>query len=260
MIPRKARPGVERERYVCRGRIERGPDFCDQPSIRRELVDEPFLRTLLDNYIDMAETKRRVERTATRTLDAAREALVDAHAEVLHKQESLARVERDYLDGKLQVEKWDRFEAKLLEEQQAAQAALERAQAHVQEVEASGPVGYAEEALLRLLAMIKRAVAEGIERAPNLDALRNVIAQMFESVELIQHPSFGTSTGRDGSVIPNVNGPDPLVNDGDVTYWLLPKLALSAVDSETFKPTGQAIPVPEWQSYPHGFLCRYCWW
>ena len=36
MLPRKARPGVERSRYVCSGRIENGGEFCDQPSIRRE--------------------------------------------------------------------------------------------------------------------------------------------------------------------------------------------------------------------------------
>jgi hypothetical protein len=42
MLPRKARPGVERERYVCGGRIDRGPAVCSQPSIRRELIDEPF--------------------------------------------------------------------------------------------------------------------------------------------------------------------------------------------------------------------------
>jgi site-specific DNA recombinase len=51
MIPRKARPGVARARYVCAGRIEYGRDHCDQPSIRRELVDEPFLSNSLDNYL-----------------------------------------------------------------------------------------------------------------------------------------------------------------------------------------------------------------
>lgn len=44
MIPRKARPGVERERYVCGGRIA-DPASCSQPSIGRELIDGPFSRT-----------------------------------------------------------------------------------------------------------------------------------------------------------------------------------------------------------------------
>lgn len=51
MIPRKGRPGGGRDRYECRGRVEHRPGFCDQPSVRRELVDGPFLDNLTDHYI-----------------------------------------------------------------------------------------------------------------------------------------------------------------------------------------------------------------
>jgi hypothetical protein len=59
------------------------------------------------HYIDLEATRPRIEHQAATALDAAREALHDAQSEVLRKQESLARVERDYLDGKLPVEKWE---------------------------------------------------------------------------------------------------------------------------------------------------------
>jgi site-specific DNA recombinase len=35
MIPRKRRPGIERDRYICGGRIKHGPGSCSTPSIPR---------------------------------------------------------------------------------------------------------------------------------------------------------------------------------------------------------------------------------
>ena len=43
----------------------------------------------------------------------------------------------------------------------------------------------AEEALLRHLEAVKQAVADGAGRAPDVAALRNLIRQLFESVELV---------------------------------------------------------------------------
>jgi hypothetical protein len=82
MIPRKARPGVERARYVCRGRIEHGRQFCDQPSIRREAVDEPFLAKLLDSYLDLEATRCRIAERTADDLRLAHEAVTEREAEV----------------------------------------------------------------------------------------------------------------------------------------------------------------------------------
>jgi hypothetical protein len=110
------------------------------------------------------------------------------------------------------------------------------------------------------MAALKRAVADGIEKAPNLAAQRNVMGQMFESVELIRSPGFDTGSAARGGVVPSVPGPDPRVTAGEATYWLLPKLRPSAADAPTPTPTGQLTPVPASPQYPNGFLCRYCWW
>src|SRR5204862_1083439 len=77
MTPRRARPGVERERYVCSGRIEHGPGYCSQPSIRRERIDGPLLATLLDGYIDVEATRESIEQRARSALAAARQAASD---------------------------------------------------------------------------------------------------------------------------------------------------------------------------------------
>lgn len=119
------------------------------------------------------------------------------------------------------------------------------------------------------LATLKRAVGEGIGDAPDLHALRNVIAELFEEVQLVddmgwprldrlqQHPSK--------SAILALTGEHPDVKGG---YWLLPVLRGSAIDDLTWEPesrempipTGHATPVPAWQSYPPTFFARYCWW
>src|SRR5205085_8830648 len=78
----------------------------------------------------------------------------------------------------------------LRDERSAAQKAVLHAQDHVETVEQSGPVGDAEQALLDLLAALKQAVRDGLDAAPDLPALRNVIGQLFESVELVAAGSF----------------------------------------------------------------------
>jgi hypothetical protein len=237
--------------YVCSGRIA-DPRSCSQRSIRRELIDEPLLATLLDTYIDLAATRKRIEERTTGALTAAREALEQAQRETAKAEAALARVERDYLDGKLSVEKWERFEAKLAGELEAAQAGEQRSQGHVQQIELAG-AGDAEASLLDLLGRLKRAVGEGVGEAPDLHALRNVIGHMFASVDLVR-------------------------ND-DGSYLLLPSLRVERLGercwdweaagrrqplpvggAETLRPIGQDTPSPPEQSYPPTFLARYCWW
>jgi hypothetical protein len=46
MTPRKARPGVECDRYGRATRVE-DPAACSMPSIRRELIGDPFRAHLL---------------------------------------------------------------------------------------------------------------------------------------------------------------------------------------------------------------------
>lgn len=171
--------------YECFTRMNEGTDRCDQKPVRRELVDDALLSDLLTHFVDLEETKRRIEERMTADLSVAHETLNDAQGEVLRKQESIGRVERDYLDGKLAVEKWERFEAKLTAELDGAQEALLRAQGHVTEVEQADDLRDAEEALLRLLADLRAAATGGLEHAPNLAALRTILLDMFERIDLV---------------------------------------------------------------------------
>jgi site-specific DNA recombinase len=262
MLPRKARPGVERERYVCSGRIEHGSGFCAQPSIRRELIDEPFLAHLLDGYIDLEATRKRIEERLQEASGLAREAVAHAEGEVARIERAVATTERDYDAGDITGKQYAAREARLTEELDGAGAALGQARDRVAAIESAGPVGDAEQALLDYLADLKRATAAGAGAAPDLNALRNVIHRMFESIKLEPWDEGIALAYGDASGPPLMVSRVP-VGEGR-RYWLIPTLRSSAVEAGTLRPIGQEMPVPPSPQYPtipsDNFLCRYCWW
>ena len=260
MIPRKARPGVERDRYVCRGRIERGTGFCAQPSIRRELIDEPFLSHLLDGYIDIEATRRRIEERTSSLLGRARDAVTEREREVARIERALQTTERDYDAGDLTGKQYSGRQARLSDELTGATNALSHAVAHTQRLEQDEPVGDTEQMLLDLLARLKQAASAQADAAPDLPALRNLIGDMFESIQMVRSGEWPPAAGPIEGFTPFEGDvpASPQVEDG--RYWLLTSLRWSAVDTGTFKPIGHEIPVAVWQAYPDGFLCRYCWW
>src|SRR5262249_58191635 len=76
--------------------------------------------------LDVDQTRTCITNQATR--DLAQNASLRDHAgrEAAKAEAALARVERHYLDGKLSVEKWGRFEAKLTDELAGARAQVEQ--------------------------------------------------------------------------------------------------------------------------------------
>jgi site-specific DNA recombinase len=260
MIPRKARRGIERERYVCSGRIA-DPSSCDQPSIRRELIDKPFLATVLDSYIDFEVTRSRIEDRAASVLTAAREALAHAEAEVSQIDRALATTERDYDAGDITGKQYSGRQERLTNEREAALAAVDRAQAHVEQVGQGSVPDDAEQLMLDHLAALKQAVSSGVGAAPNLAVMRNVIGDLFEAVHLVRSGEGVVEVARRmGEGFIPWHDSVPTLADGKQGYWLLLELRASAVDAETLRPMGQAMPVLWFGQYPPGFLCKYCWW
>jgi DNA invertase Pin-like site-specific DNA recombinase len=272
MNPRKARPGVERERYVCAGRIA-DPGSCSQPSIRRERIDEPFLRTLLDGYIDLEATRRRIEQRSASALTLAREARdqADADAAGVEYDRRLARIKRGWQDDVIDDAEFARQVADLEAEHEAASEAAGRRREHVAQIEREGIAGDSEAELLDQLATLKLAVASGVGEAPDLPALRNVIGDMFAEVRLVRSGAWPEDVAE--GMIP-WHDDVPVVTADEDRYWLLLVLRSAVVDADSLepvrsaltvgsdapKPIGQATPVPWSGQYPPGFLARYCWW
>jgi hypothetical protein len=252
MLPRKARKGVERDRYVCSGRIA-DPSSCSQASIRRERIDRPLLTALLDHYIDLDGTRQRIAERAGEALTLAREAVEHAKAESAKIERALTATERAFDAGDIDARQYGKREARLTSECDAAQEALRQAQSRVDSIEQTEVSTDAEAVLLQHLATLKRAVGDGVGAAPNLAAMRNVIRDLFAEVQFARN--------------------------GDGTYVLMPLLRveqltdrrwdfetagrrqpLSLADDGTPKPIGHETPVLWFGQYPPGFFARYCWW
>jgi hypothetical protein len=153
----------------------------------------------------------------------------------------------------------------LTAEREGAQAAFERARTHAQQVGQGALPDDIEQTLFEHLAALKKAVSDGVDAAPGLRPLRNVPGDLFESVQLHRSDASVVQVSArmesDGFVpfddeLEVVSG----VENGEDRYWLLLTLRWASVDADTFKPIGQAMPVPWAGQYPPGFLARYCWW
>jgi site-specific DNA recombinase len=262
MIPRKARPGIERERYVCAGRLA-DPSSCSQQSIRRELIDAPLLAAVLTDYVDIEATRKRIEGRMTSALTSARQAVVEADRELAVNEGRTAKVKRGWQDEVIGDDEYAAQSAELTAEREAAQQALRQAVSRVQEIEQAGTQGDAEQALLDHLAQLKRAAATTTGQAPDLSALRNVLGDLFDRVQLVKGDDLSPLATYDGDGLAPL---DELPRAGD-GYSLVPIVRGSALDAELEPvpremptPIGQATPVPVAQSYPPGFFARYCWW
>jgi DNA invertase Pin-like site-specific DNA recombinase len=204
--------------YQCAGRLAHGLDFCDQPVIDRALVDEAMMDELNKRYLDVAETRRRLEAKFAADTVIAAATLVDADSEAQRAEARIARVQRAFQDGHIEAEDYAQQRAQLLEERDAAQAAADRAREHAAHLATAPAMADAEEAVLRHLANLRQAVIEGVSRAPDLNSLRTILRQLFEEVALLpaDHPWLAHEVIRESSA--NLSG-----------YVLLPVLRDSTV-------------------------------
>jgi hypothetical protein len=219
----------------------------------------------LEHHIDLDATRRRIAQQSDSALAVSRESIAQREAEVAKIERALATTERDYDAGDLTARQYSQREARLADELDGAKRALEQAGANAERIEQAAPVGDAEQQLLDHLAAVKKAVAEGIDGAPGLIALRNVIGELFESVALSRAgevPSLVTTYEGDGMVWDRPEGSG---------YVLWPVLR-GSVDPTTWEPVPREMPVPVGQETPVGckpqyppsvakpFFARYCWW
>jgi DNA invertase Pin-like site-specific DNA recombinase len=239
MLPRTDPNRWGYEAYQCRGRLERGADFCDMPMIRRRVVDEALLAELKSRYLDLDGMRQRLAERQSSDLTVAEHALAEAEHQLAKADDALARIERDYIDGEITAQKWTRLEATLTGERDAAAAALSQAKERVETLRTSGALGDAEAAIMDRLAELKLAVADGIGNAPDLDALRTLLRDLFSAVELVS-PSNPFGRGLDGILdVSEPSHPDPKVANG---HRLLLHFRSEAFDVQAWRPRKVALP------------------
>jgi DNA invertase Pin-like site-specific DNA recombinase len=195
MLPRTEptrRTGSTYQVYQCAGRLAHGVEFCDRTPIDRALVDDAMMDELDRHYLDVEETRKRLEAKFAADIRIATATLADADSEAQRAEARTARVQRAFQDGFLEPADYAQQRAQLVEEQDAAQAALDRAREHSDRLATGPALAGAEEAVLRHLTNLRQAVVEGIGKAPDLNALRTILRQLFEQVILLpaDHPWF----------------------------------------------------------------------
>jgi hypothetical protein len=181
MLPRTYK-AEGRESYVCKGRSDFGIDHCPQAPIPRDKIDAAALDYFQAVGLDVEAMRAELDAAvkSRRELVAAR--LREAETDETTAADRLARVRRDYQDGKLEAADWKAMSAELSAELEAARAELRHAQerdAALVEAEANADDPEAE-ALARLES-IRQSVAGKIEDAEGINAVRAALVDMFDA-------------------------------------------------------------------------------
>ncbi len=171
--------GPPAETYVCNGR-SKDPDSCSQRPVRRLVIDEAMMNELDKRYLDLKETRDRYAARRTSEIALSAETLKQAERELQRVESALTQTERDYDAGIIDGRQYAKREARLTEELDAAKAAVSQSQERNVYV-INGADEVTDEFLDRLRA-IRATVLGGLDRAPDLNALRKLVRGMFEQV------------------------------------------------------------------------------
>jgi hypothetical protein len=156
--------------YVCSG-AKAG--LCDGFTVDMEDVDGAVLAYLAEVGIDAEASIRLVaEANAARTAATAAE-LDSARASLADVDDSLARIKRDYREGKISAEDWQGFKADLEDERKAAAAQVARLEAQTK-TNGTEAAQEAIPAVADALALVRHAVEAGEK-----DALRSALERLF---------------------------------------------------------------------------------
>jgi hypothetical protein len=173
------------------------------------------------------------------TRDLAQNASLRDHAgrEAAKAEVALARVERDYLDGKLSVEKWERFEAKLTDELAGAKAQVEQYDRRREAIEAHVSMIDSEAEVAEELAALRRQIAGEVVGSHDLDRVRALLRRLFVGFELASPKArFGSGVLRGQPWVEAEGQDNPLgFDDG---YGLIPILRFDAIDLDTDDRSG----------------------
>jgi len=166
--------------YYCNGRSKLGPDFCDMPHLRRADIDQAVYRYFEQVGLDIEATRRTIADARDRKLAEIRALHEQATREARLADERLARVRRDYTDGRLDADDWHEFREELGAERAAAHAEVARLAEQQREVEGWGELRDAEADTLRRLSELRALIAGEVNDADGLEAVRAALTRMFE--------------------------------------------------------------------------------
>ncbi|MDX6727005.1 MAG: site-specific recombinase [Baekduia sp.] len=169
--------GSEYEVYRCYTRIM-NVNACDQRALPRAAVDAAALADLSERGIAIRRTREQLAETIHRSRVEASAQLDEAICQENNAAARLERVDRDYADGRLSADNFERMYQRFTDEYTAARGEREQAERHAGESDISnGQVG---DAALDALGDIHEAIAQFVNDAQHLDELRLRLRQVFE--------------------------------------------------------------------------------
>lgn len=198
--PSGAAWGKPYEAYRCFTR-RRDVHACDQPHVKREAIDSAVMDYFEGAVLDLEATRRDIEAAIERQSTTTRELREQAERDERQAVERLARVKRDYMDGRLDADDWHEFRDELAAEQEAAQSKLERLTEQQARVMADARLDVEAETL-RYLAEIRAAVIGTVRNADGVEAVRAALLALFEGFTL----RTLTRCEREGVFGPHVDG------------------------------------------------------
>jgi DNA invertase Pin-like site-specific DNA recombinase len=181
MRPRTGRNGRS-DAYLCRGRDD-ARNGCSMSRISREPVDESLLAYF--RYINVIDVEATVARITAGHVQRAEEAdalLADAERQEAEARAELDRLDRHYLAGRIAPETHERMYGDARDAAAACAAAFERLRARREALD-DAPIA-AGAAALEQVTKLREAVSEWVGSAESIDALRAVLAQTFDRIEL----------------------------------------------------------------------------
>jgi DNA invertase Pin-like site-specific DNA recombinase len=218
MVPRTLRPrsktGRWYEAYLCYGRI-RDREACDQPPVPREDIDGAFFRYFETVALDVDATRAQFAAEQSRHLAEAEALRERARREEHEATARLARVRRDYQDGKLDADDWRDQRDELTAELEAARAQAARLDEQTALL-AERRLPDAELAVLEYLTELRATIVGRVREGDNVEAVRAALLTLFDRFTLHRF---------DGETGPPIANDRLLVGDPlDGGYFLEPSV------------------------------------
>ena len=183
------RPRTYRHRdlevYICTTRDGyRGGERCSMKPIERAEVDEAILDHFETFGLDIEATKAELVESARRALHEAAALATRAESDVVRAEDAIARLDRDYRDGRLPARLYTRNLEAAEEERQGAAAEAATYRARIRSLERALEAIDADTQLAQRVAQMREEVAGTINSATTIAALRAAIAAVFIEVNL----------------------------------------------------------------------------
>jgi DNA invertase Pin-like site-specific DNA recombinase len=216
--------------YICEGRRAHGNEYCTQPSIRREVIDEAVFAYFQDVGLDVEATRAQLAESRDHKLAEVRALRQQAEREVTRLRSESSRVTSDYRSGDLNASRYEPLIGDIESELTAAEAEAERLRGQERQVREWGELTDVEAEALRRLAQIRAAIAGDVQDADGIEAVRAALTRQFE--RFVIHDSVPARAHVE------------LIN---ADFWIEPVMRAKAVEgyTEDVRPILRRVPLDQ---------------